>query len=147
MNDSVTHIAQANLAIAKYPLDDLRMAGFVEQLDAVNALAEASPGFVWRLDEDGSDALAARLFAEPRGLFNLTVWRDIETLKRYVYGGQHAAALRERGRWFEQPTRAGFVLWRVARGHRPGVREARERFECLWSKGPTPAAFTFRQAF
>ena len=36
-----------NIAIAKQPLDHPEMEGFTRQLDAVNRLAAASPGFVW----------------------------------------------------------------------------------------------------
>ena len=36
-----------NLAVARHAFDDARMAGFVSQLDAVNRLAQASPGFIW----------------------------------------------------------------------------------------------------
>lgn len=43
------HLAQFNIARLRAPLDSPVLAGFVDQLDAVNAIGDASPGFVWRL--------------------------------------------------------------------------------------------------
>jgi hypothetical protein len=42
-------LAQLNVARMRYLLDDPRMSGFTNALDPVNAIADATDGFVWRL--------------------------------------------------------------------------------------------------
>src|ERR1051326_6590674 len=42
------HIAQLNVGRLRYETDDPRMADFMNNLARINALAERSPGFVWR---------------------------------------------------------------------------------------------------
>ena len=140
-------LAQANLAIARYPMDDAAMASFVERLDEINALAESSNGFVWRMQGEEMDAEAQAVFDEPRALFNLTVWQDLECLQNYVYRSAHGDVLRQRSQWFEKPARAPFVLWWIDAGHLPTITEAHERFVKLWEDGPGESAFTFRQSY
>lgn len=124
------------------------MADFVSELPRINALAEAAPGFIWRLrDEDGANATTLRPYG-PDLLVNLSVWENVETLHDFTYRGAHLEPLRRRREWFDR-SRVGahLVLWWVPTWHVPTVDEARERLELLESKGPTPAAFTLRQPF
>lgn len=123
------------------------MAGFVARLEPLNALADASPGFVWRLQDEAADATAIRLFDDERILFNLSVWESIEALEAYAYSGAHVEAVRARARWFEHRAKPNLVLWWVIAGELPTVEDARARFGLLWAEGPTPEAFTFRQRF
>lgn len=143
----VHELAQANIARMVAALDDPVMAGFVEQLEVINAVADRSPGFVWRLQTEAGDATAIRAFDDPRILFNMSVWESIDSLYDYVYRSQHATPMRERRRWFDPLDAPHLVLWWVRAGHRPGIDEARERLDRLVRLGPTPAAFTFRSAF
>jgi hypothetical protein len=129
------------------PLDDPIMSGFVAQLEEVNAVADKSPGFVWRLQTEDGDATALRVFDDDRILFNMSVWESIGALQRYVYQGRHASGLRDRRQWFEPLDRPALVLWWVPEGHLPTVAEAKERFELLARLGPTEDAFTFRRPF
>ena len=50
------HLAQVNVANAIDDLESARLADFVGALDRVNAVAERSPGFVWRLKDDTGNA-------------------------------------------------------------------------------------------
>jgi hypothetical protein len=127
--------------------DDPLMAGFVRRLEPLNALAEASPGFVWQLQDDEEEATAARLFGGERILFNMSVWESIEALEAYTYRSAHVEAVRRRGEWFERASKPGVVLWWLPAGHLPSVVEARRRFERLWEHGPGPDAFTFGNRF
>src|SRR2546430_16165824 len=43
------HLAQINIGRMRAPLDSQVMFGFMSRLDEINALAERSDGFVWRL--------------------------------------------------------------------------------------------------
>lgn len=139
-------LAQLNVAVMKEPLDSPRMADFVANLDRINALAESSPGFVWRLQTDEGDATALRPLGDDT-IVNMSVWRDVAALHDYVYRSAHIEIMRRRKEWFERMTQAYTVLWWVRRGHRPSVIEAIERLNLLREHGPSAAAFTFRHAF
>lgn len=144
---SAHELAQFNIGVTRAPLDSPVMEGFVSNLQRINALAEATPGFVWRLQTDAGDATALRPFDNPNTIVNLSVWRDVESLQGYVYGSAHVELMRRRRDWFERMTEAYLVLWWVPRGHRPTVAEAIERLERLRAQGATAEAFTFRHAF
>lgn len=141
------HLAQANVARLREPLDRPLLAGFVARLEPLNELADSMPGFVWRLQTDEGDATAIRAFDDPLILVNLSVWESLDALEAYVYRSQHVEALRKRADWFERPSRSPFVLWWIPAGHIPSVEEAKARLELLWERGPTPEAFTFRYRF
>ena len=142
------NLAQVNIAKARAPMDDPIMQGFVEQLDSINAIADAAPGFVWRLQTYGMDnATALQPFENPRILINMSVWDSIESLRAYVYSGPHVQVLRDRAQWFEPMTGPILVLWWIKEGHVPTVDEAKERLALLAEKGPTIEAFTFKISF
>jgi hypothetical protein len=130
----------------KEPLESPRMADFVANLDRINALAESSPGFVWRLQTEQGNATALRPLGE-QTLVNVSVWRDVESLSRYVFRSAHVEVMRRRKEWFERMGEAYVVLWWIPRGHRPEVMEAIAKLELLRARGPTKNAFTFRRAF
>ncbi len=143
---SAYELAQLNIAIMKEPLESPSMSDFVANLERINALAESSPGYVWRFQTEEGDATAARPMGEDT-LVNMSVWRDVESLNKYVYGAAHVEIMRRRREWFERMKEAYVVLWWVAKGHRPAMTEAIAKLDLLRSKGPTAEAFTFRQAF
>ena len=144
---SAYELAQLNIGVIRGPIDSPVMAEFVANLERINALAEASPGFVWRLQTEAGDATAIRPFDDPNQLVNMSVWRDADSLRRFVYRSAHADILKRRREWFERLGEAIMVLWWVPRGHRPGVEEAIARLTLLRARGATPEAFTFRQTF
>ena len=129
------------------PLDDPLMAGFVARLEPLNALADASPGFVWRLQTEAGDATEIDVFGDELILFNMSVWESIEALESYVYMSNHVQAVQQRSDWFERPKRSPFVLWWIEEGCKPTIEEGKARLEKLWADGPTPHAFTFRRRF
>jgi hypothetical protein len=137
------HLAQVNIGRIVGPLDSEVMAGFVAQLDDINALAERSPGFVWRL----KDATGVQAYEDPLILVNMSVWESVETLRQYVYKSGHTAPLRDRLKWFEKPAQAYLAMWRVPSGHIPSVVEARERLEYRQTWGDSPIAFSFNKAY
>lgn len=143
----VLHIAQVNIGRMKAALEDPVMAGFVARLDEINALADRSPGFVWRLQTSAGNATYLRPYGDDRILFNMSVWESIEQLKRYVYYSAHVEVLKQRYAWFEKFAAAHTALWWVPQGHLPGVDEAKKRLAHLDAHGPTPFAFTFKNPF
>jgi Domain of unknown function (DUF3291) len=140
-------LAQLNIGMIKGPMDSPVMAEFAANLVRINALADGSPGFVWRLQTEAGDATAIRPFSDDNILVNMSVWRDLESLNNYVYRSAHADILRRRRQWFERMQEAFMVLWWVPIGHRPSLEEAMTKLTTLRSRGPTADAFTFRQAF
>jgi hypothetical protein len=141
------HIAQVNIARMNAPLDDPVMAGFVARLAEINALADGSPGFVWRLQTEGGDATYLRPYGDDRILFNLSVWESVEFLKEYVYRTAHGEVMRQRKQWFEKFGGAYIALWWVKAGCMPSVTEAKRRLEYLREHGETAHAFTFKRTF
>ena len=139
-------LAQLNVALMREPLESPGMADFVANLVRINALAEASPGYVWRLQTEDGDATALRPLGE-NTLVNISVWKDVESLNKYVYSSAHVEIMRRRKEWFERMREAFVVLWWVRKGHRPTTDEAIGKLELLRANGPTREAFTFRQAF
>jgi hypothetical protein len=141
------HLAQLNIARFKLPLDDPAMAGFVEALDPLNAIADAAPGFVWRLQTEEGNATSIHAFVDDLTLVNMSVWESIEALAGYVYGRDHVAVMRRRREWAERMGEAYLVLWWIPAGSIPTIEEAKERLEHLRANGPTPRAFTFKRRY
>ena len=139
-------LAQLNIAIMKEPLDSPAMADFVANLDRINALAESSPGFIWRLKTEAGDATELRPMGEST-LVNMSVWRDVASLSDYVYKSAHVEIMRRRKEWFEKMAEAYTVLWWMPAGARPTVEMAIEKLAALRQWGPTQEAFTFKKAF
>ncbi len=144
------HLAQANVAYAIAPHDDPRMAEYMARLDEINQLAEASAGFVWRYLTDSRDP-AQREFADPRVLFNMSVWESIDALHAYTYRTVHAEVYASRKRWFidEKAVVGGHALamWWIPRGERPTVADAQARLAHITEHGPSERAFTFKRRF
>ena len=141
------HIAQVNVARALGPLDSPALAGFVASLGPVNALADASPGFVWRLQTEDGDATAVRVDADPLVIVNLSVWASLEALWAFVYGSAHVGVMQQRRAWFERPAETHMAMWWVPEGATPSVGEAMDRLALHRRHGPAPPAFDFRHPF
>jgi hypothetical protein len=141
------HIAQVNVARLLAPLDDPMIADFVARLYGINALAERSPGFVWRLQSEGGNATDLRPFDDDRILVNMSVWESIEQLKEYVYRSAHAQVLKRRREWFEKFDGAFAAMWWIEAGHAPTVEVAKERLDHLYKHGESEFAFSFKKTF
>ena len=141
------HLAQANIGRAVAPMDHPALAEFMALLDPINALAEETPGFVWRLKSDSGNATDIPVNGDPRVILNMSVWESADALFDFVYRSRHAPLLARRREWFEKPDRLHMVLWWVEAGHRPTVAEALARLDLLAELGPTPDAFAFKQRF
>ena len=137
-------LAQVNIARMKAPLESPVMVSFVARLEEINKLADASPGFVWRLQTEAGNATYLRPYDDDRILFNMSVWETIEALKDYVYRTAHAELLRDRRNWFEHFSGSQLALWWVPAGHVPSVDEAKKRLAYLEEHGPSQFAFTFK---
>ncbi len=140
------HIAQLNIGELAAPLESPQLAGFVDNLEAINALAERTPGYVWRLQTEDGDATALRPFGDDV-IVNMSVWEDIDALFDYVYRSAHTPFLGRRKSWFKPMRDAFLVLWWVPVGHEPELDDALQRLAHLRAHGPSPFAFTFKRRF
>jgi hypothetical protein len=140
-------LAQINIGRLRAPVDDPMIAEFVANLDRINAIAEAAPGFVWRLTGAGNDA--TDIHPDPADALmamNMSVWESPQALAAFVYRSDHLPVMRRRGEWFEK-LELYMALWWVQAGHRPSVAEGWGKIETLRRLGPTAAAFSFRSLF
>ena len=141
------HVAQINIARANAPTDSPELAEFIAALEPVNALAESSTGFVWRLQDDSGDAVSIRVFDDDQIIINMSVWESIDALFAFAYRSHHVDYFRRRREWFNRFPTAHLALWWVPAGQIPTVAEAKERREHRAATGPTPYAFTFTRRF
>lgn len=144
---SLYHLAQVNIGRLRGPLDSPGMADFAAALHTINRLAEETPGFVWRLQDESGISSSIRAFEDERMAINLTVWESAEALREYTYYSQHADFFRRRGEWFEKLETPVLALWWMAAGEQPTIDEAKARLADLAERGPTPYAFTFKAPF
>lgn len=136
-------VAQVNIGRIRAELNDPIMAGFVNRLAEINALADESPGFVWRLQESEGNATYLRPYDDERTLMNMSVWESVDSLRHYVFQTAHVELLRQRSAWFEKFAGSYTALWWVPEGHIPGIEEAKKRLAYLEAYGPSQFAFTF----
>jgi hypothetical protein len=141
------HLAEVNIGRILGPMDSAVMAEFAANLDPINALAESSPGFVWRLKDESNNATSISVTEDRFLIVNLSVWQTIDDVFAFTYRSAHTEYVRRRGEWFERLKEMFLACWYVPVGHVPTVAEAMERIEYIRKHGPTPYAFTFKQRF
>jgi hypothetical protein len=141
------HLAQLNVGRLRAPIDDPTIDDFRSNLARINSLAEASRGYVWRLQDESGNATSIKPFGDELEIINLTVWRSIEALADFTYRSSHVELLRRRREFFEAPVQPTLCLWWIPAGTIPSVEEAIARLEHLRAHGPSPQAFTLRRRF
>jgi hypothetical protein len=141
------HLAQINIGRLRAPVDSPILADFVANLDRINALADTSPGFIWRLVGAGNDATDLKPDPDDEMMaLNMSVWESPQALGAFVYRSDHLPIMRRRGEWFEK-LELYMALWWVPAGRTPTVAEGMARIDTLRRLGPTAEAFTFRTPF
>jgi len=141
------HLAQVNIARMLAPIDSPVMADFVNNLDRINAIAEKSQGFVWRLTGDENNATALRVFEDDFLIINMSVWESKEALFNFTYASQHAGIMKRKKEWFHNMADMHMCLWYVDAGHKPSPEQAKTRLNYLSRHGATPFAFSFKDKF
>ena len=144
---ATVHLAQINIGRMRAPLDSPVMSGFMSRLDEINALADRSEGFVWRLQGAEGNNTYLRPYEDERIIVNMSVWETVEQLRAFTHGTAHAELLRERRNWFEKFDRVFLALWWIPAGHIPSIGEGKERLASLEQHGPTAFSFTLRTSF
>lgn len=138
------HLAQINIGRAIAELDEPVMASFIDGQDRINALADASSGFVWRLQDESGDPMALGTSDDPRVVVNMSVWETLDHLKDFVYRIGHAAVMGRRREWFEPHEEAYLALWWIVAGEVPTEDEGMARLDHIWGHGPSAHAFDFK---
>ena len=141
------HLAQLNIAKAKYDIDAPEIKEFVDNLEPINYIAESSDGFIWRLKDEGGDATNIQAFDDPNMLVNMSVWESVDTLKNFMFRTHHRDFLRRKKEWFHSLSEDSYVLWWIPIGHTPTIEEAIEKLTFLRKYGDTPQAFSFKSNF
>ena len=140
-------LAQINVAHAIDDLDSATLAGFVNRLDEINALADSAPGFVWRLISDENDSSYIPAYKNPRIIVNLSVWENLESLKMFVYRSAHVELIQQKKDWFKPVTTAHMALWWVPKDTQPSESDGAHRLSHLTKHGTSPEAFTFSKPY
>ena len=128
-------------------INDPIMKEFVENLDAVNQIAESSEGFVWRLKDDTNNATSLNPYDDEQVIINVSVWKSIETLENFMYKTFHSEFLKRRKEWFVAYGTAHTAMWWVAAGHTPTLQEAVDKLDYLQKHGASADSFDFRNKF
>ncbi|GAC17522.1 DUF3291 domain-containing protein [Paraglaciecola arctica] len=141
------HLAQVNIGITKGAMDSAVMKVFSDNLDPINAIAEASEGFVWRLKDEGGNATDIAFSDNPNELVNMSVWESVDGLKHFMFKTHHIDFLKRKKEWFETPSEATYVLWWIRSGHIPTIEEAKHKLSLIRKHGETAEAFSFKKVF
>lgn len=141
------HLAQINIGRLIAPQGDPRVQPFFDALDRINALAEVSDGFVWRLQDESGNAMGISYAPDPLLAVNMSVWTDADALFDFVYRSSHTPVMARRRDYFQRMEGAYQALWWIPEGTLPTVNEGLSRLWLLDRFGPCPQAFTFKLRF
>lgn len=140
---------QFNLAKMKAPFSDPIFDDFKSELDALHALAEADPGFVWRYQgEKDDDGYIKPYPCAPLIMGNMSAWTDYDSLFRYTFSGEHLALMKMKRKWFEKLPPHYNVLYYgtredLNRSNAELLEDAKRHLAYLRVYGETPVAFGF----
>lgn len=141
-------LAQINIARLLKPEGDPQVQEFFVNLERINALAEQSAGFVWRLQEEaGGNATGLAISPDPNLIVNMSVWRDADALFDFTYRSAHTPVMAKRRQWFARAQGTFQALWWVPSGHRPTIEEGLSKLWLIDQFGPSPQAFGFKSRF
>ena len=133
--------AELNAGYSAYPLDDPHMSRFMDNLDTINALAERSHGFVWRMKSDNGNATGISVPGDAEIISKMSNWENVASLGNYVFNTAHARFYERKKVWFQAMTSHHFVMWTVGDNHTPDLAEAMDSLAHLQKHGSTDQAF------
>lgn len=141
-------IAEINIARMKgVNIDDPIMKEFVDNLEKVNAVAESSEGFVWRLKDESNNATSINPYNDEQVIINISVWESIETLEKFIYKTFHTEFLRRRKEWFQTFGKAYTAMWWLPAGQYPTMEDAVAKLGELQKNGASTSVFDFKNKF
>lgn len=139
-------LAQVNIAKKLAPLDDPIMQDFINNVAKMNAIADSSEGFIWRMKDEDKD-LGAHVFQDDSLVINISVWEDLDTLFSYTYKSGHIEVFKRKKEWFSKMKMLHMAFWYVPQGYEPTFQDAKKRLDYLNAHGDSPYAFTFKNKF
>ena len=128
-------------------INDPIMQEFVDNLDKVNAVAESSNGFVWRLKDENNNATSLNPYNDEQVIINISVWETIETLENFMYKTFHTEFLKRRKEWFQSFGKAYTAMWWIEEGKYPSMQEAVDKLDYLQKNGASAVVFDFKHKF
>ena len=138
-------LAEINIARMKgVNINDPIMQEFVENLERVNSIAEASEGFVWRLKDENNNATSMNPYDDEQVIINVSVWESFETLEHVMYQTFHSDFLKRRKEWFQNFGTAHTAMWWIPAGKFPTLQEAVDQLDYLQKNGASEKVFDFR---
>lgn len=141
-------LAQINIGrMAGQDINDPIMKEFVDNLDAINQLAEQSEGFIWRLKDESNNASSFNPYHDDRVIINMSVWKDLPSLEAFTFKSLHTDFLKRRKEWFTAFGKPYIAMWWIQAGEIPSIEAAVERLDYLQNHGPSEYAFNFRKKF
>ncbi len=140
------YLAQVNIAKRLAPLDDPIMQDFINNLDKINAIADSSDGFIWRLQNEDKDE-AVSVFQDDSLVINMSVWENLDVLFNYTYNSGHIEVFKRKKEWFSKMKMMHMAFWYVPIGYEPTFQDANDRLVYLNKHGDTPFAFSFKNKF
>lgn len=145
------YLAHMNYARLRAPLDDPRMAEFMAAVDPINALARATPGYVWSLDDTADEERreVPVLHEDPLLMPQLSLWESHESLQHFAFKSGHAMYYKRKKEWFTAPVAPWAVCWWFTPSDErpvPTLGIAFDRLEVLRVNGPTANAFDLKTA-
>lgn len=147
MNENL-QIAHFNVAKLRHEPGDTRVAGFIDNVAKVNAIAERSPGFVWRLTDDsaavGNGVSFQALEKDLRIAISMSVWTSAAELFHFVNKTAHGGFLRRRSEWFEPWVGPNYVIWPHAGEASPSLEYGWSRLKKLADQGASREAYDFK---
>lgn len=148
--ENMAQIAHFNVARLRHPPADPRVAGFIDNVGKINAIAERSPGYVWRWADEsasiGNGIAFQAVDQDIRLAISLSVWRSVEDLRHFVHKTAHGNFLRRRAEWFEPWLGPNYVVWPHSGNQPPTVAEGWLRLKQLAESGANPTAYDFKFA-
>ncbi|WP_298553427.1 DUF3291 domain-containing protein [uncultured Algibacter sp.] len=140
------HLAEVNIAKPLAPMDNPIMQDFVNNVDKMNAIADAADGFIWRLQDEDKDEATA-IFQDDSLIINMSVWENLESLFNYTYNSGHIKVFKRKKEWFSKMKMMHMAFWYVPEGYEPTFQDAKNRLDYLNKHGDTPYAFSFKSKF
>ena len=134
-------IAQLNISVWKIDDTSAAAAPFNDNVERMNALAERSDGFIWRLLDEGRDANGRNVIGGPETLMTLSVWQSAAQLEAFAFSTVHRKIYVRKAEFFAKLQSHHLVLWNIEAGHRPTLDEAKVRLDHLNKHGNTDFAF------
>lgn len=146
----MSRVAHLNVARLRFPPGDPRVAGFVDNVPRVNAIAERSSGFIWRyIDETAAVGDGIRyeaLDADPCLAISLSLWNSVGDLWHFANKTVHGGFLRRRAEWFEPWSGPNYVVWDHDGETRPTLDDGWHRLRHLAEHGPSAHAYDFKSS-